>query len=67
MELQLDKILCLALGPYPSTNSMQVYVVYAYWVKKKNNNKRQNRFKIDEIKCDLNIIKYAAKKLKGML
>ena len=57
MELQLDKILCLTLGHYPSTNSCK-YTCFLP-TRLKNYNKRQNRFKIDKIKCDLNI-KYAA-------
>ena len=58
MELQLDKIFCLTLRHYPGTNSCNYTWLLPAGLK--NSNKRQNRFKIDKQKCDLNMIKYAA-------
>ena len=46
MELQLDKILCLTLRHYPSTNSCKYTWFYPTGLK--YSNKRQNRFKIDK-------------------
>ena len=60
MELQLDKILCLTLRHYQSTNPCK----YTWFLPTglKNYNKRQNRFKIDKQECDLNV-KYTAEKV----
>ena len=58
MGLQLDKLMCLNLRHYQSTNSCKY--TWSLPTGLKNYNERQSQFKIDKYECELNMIKYAA-------
>ena len=68
IELQLDKILCLTLGLYPSTNSCKYKRLLSTGLKKKN--ERYDCFKIEiDLKtkqkiCDVKMTEYAPQKIK---
>ena len=59
MELQLEKKLCLTLGPCPSRNSCK-YTWFLPTGLKKITIKDKTDLKLAKSKCDLIIIKYAA-------